>query len=152
MKRMLRTISIYGIAGIFCLAAPRSLFAANDPVPLTKGMIISHSVSIKRSIYKLNAGHSLQKSVIEITGNNIVVDFNGSVLEGSIDSKRPDEFNGVAINIAAGARITIKNAVIKGYKIAILGRHIRDLRIENCDLSYNYRQHLNSNRQREDVS
>lgn len=151
MKRMLRTIFLYCIAGIFCLGTPRNLFAANDPVPLSKGMVISHSVSIKRSIYKLNAGNSLQKSVIAIKGNNIVVDFNGAVLEGNIDSERPDKFNGVALYIT-GTHITIKNAVIRGYKIAILGRHLHDTRIENCDLSYNYRQHLNSNRQWEDVS
>jgi len=151
-KTMLRKISVYFMAAIFCFNFQIKQAAAQAPVPLKSGMVISHSIMVKNSYYKFNAGHSSQRSVIEIKGDNIVVDFNGAVLQGSNDKIRPDEFYGVAIVVKEGSNITIKNAVIKGYKFAITGKGIRNLTIENCDFSYNFRQHLNSNREREDLS
>lgn len=75
------------------------------------------------------------------------------VLQGSNDKTRPDEFYGVAIHVQPGSKnITIRNANIHGYKIAILADSVDRLTIENCDLSYNYRQELKSNRDREDIS
>jgi parallel beta-helix repeat protein len=79
------------------------------------------------------------------------VDFNGAVLQGSNNRKRPDESYGVAIHII-GSGITIKNAVVRGYKVAIMGKGLRNSKIEDCNFSYNFRQHLNSTRLREDLS
>ena len=127
--------------------------------PLTKGLKISKSTKIKKQIYKLDAPGSMEEGVIVIEGNNITVDFNNSVLRGSNTNlpagrqgKNPDEFFGVAILIKGGRNITIKNLKAKGYKVALLARDVSNLTIENCDLSYNYRQHLNSSPEKEDIS
>ncbi|MDQ6890991.1 MAG: right-handed parallel beta-helix repeat-containing protein, partial [Bacteroidota bacterium] len=149
---MLRIITAYFFLGILWTGISPDVMAAGNPVPLTNGMVITHSLIIKKGIYKFNGSHSVDKSVIEIRGDHIVVDFNGAVLQGSLDQLRPDDYYGVAIQISDGSDITIKNATIKGYKVAIMGHRIHHSIIENCDLSYNFRQHLNSNRQREDLS
>ena len=149
---MPQRFSAYYIYAILFLILPAKLFAAGDTVLLKKGMAISQSVTIKNSIYKFDANYSTKKGVIEINGDNIVVDFNGAVLHGSNEKNRPDEFYGTAIIVKRGKNITIKNAVIRGYKFAIIAKKISNLKIENCDFSYNYRQHLNSNREREDLS
>jgi parallel beta-helix repeat protein len=120
--------------------------------PLTKGLKISKSIKIKKQTYKLDAVESMEDGVIVIEGNDIVVDFNHSVLSGSNSKKNPDEFFGVAILIKGGRNITIKNLKAKGYKVALLARGVANLTLDNCDLSYNYRQHLNSTQEKEDIS
>jgi parallel beta-helix repeat protein len=120
--------------------------------PLTKGLKISKSVKIKKQTYKLDAPESMDGALIIIEGNNITVDFNNAILKGSNLKKNPDEFFGVAILIRSGNNITIKNLKIRGYKVALMAKGITNLTIENCDFSYNYRQHLNSTQEKEDIS
>ncbi len=129
----------------FCLLA--------NSVELTSGMVIKSSVTIHPRTYTLAASADLKRSLLVIEGNNITVDFNKAVLQGSADKSRPDEFYGLAILVKKGSKnITIKNAFIHGYKVAILADSVENLTIDHCDLSYNWRQHLQSNREREDIS
>lgn len=72
---------------------------------------------------------------------------------GSNDKDAPNQFYGVAVKVEKGSsNITILNAHIHGYKIAILADSVNGLHIYNSDCSYNYRQQLHSTWQREDVS
>ncbi len=125
---------------------------AQKQVTLQKNMHISQSAIIQKKMYDLPGNDSLKNAIIEISGNNLVIDFNGTVLDGSKNKYSPDVFTGIALRISDSRNITIKNAVIKGYKIALFAKNVQNLRIENCDFSYNFRQHLNSNRDREDLS
>ena len=119
---------------------------------LTKGLVISRSLKIKRQTYKIDAPGSMDSSVIINEGNNITVDFNNAILKGSNSMKDPDTFFGVAILIKPGNKITIKNLKARGYKVALMARGVTNLVIDNCDFSYNYRQHLNSTQEKEDIS
>lgn len=122
-------------------------------IRLHAGMTIRESVMISKENYFINAKTSLTDPLIIIEGKDIIVDFNQSVLQGSNDKTRPDEFYGLCILIKKGSNnIIIKNAFIHGYKVAILADSVDNLTIENCDLSYNWRQHLQSNLEREDIS
>ncbi|RYZ25765.1 MAG: hypothetical protein EOO10_17420, partial [Chitinophagaceae bacterium] len=107
---------------------------------------------VKKGTYALNGFDSLSKGAIVIEGNNIIVDFNNTVLIGSTGKIKPDEFYGVAVVIKGGKNITIKNLTAKGYKVALAARNVDGLKIENCNFSYNYRQHLNSTQEKEDLS
>jgi nitrous oxidase accessory protein NosD len=120
--------------------------------PLVKGMKITQTTKIKKGIYKIDAADNIGQSVILIEGNNITVDFNNITLKGSNTKKTPDEFIGVGIVILNGKNITIKNLKVKGYKIALLAKNTEGLILDNCDFSYNYRQHLNSTQEKEDIS
>ncbi|KAA9037597.1 hypothetical protein FW778_16005 [Ginsengibacter hankyongi] len=82
-KTMLRKISVYFIAVMLCFNFQIEQAAAQATVPLKNGMVIFHSITVKNSYYKFNAGRSSGTGVIEIKGDNIVVDFNGAVLQGS---------------------------------------------------------------------
>lgn len=126
---------------------------ASPTIRLKAGMVIRESAIINRETYLLNAPALLSDNLILIEGNNITIDFNSAILQGSADKSRPDEFYGLAIRIKKGSKnITLKNAFIHGYKVAILADSIDNLVIENCDLSYNWRQHLQSSREKEDIS
>ncbi|MBS1653536.1 MAG: right-handed parallel beta-helix repeat-containing protein [Bacteroidetes bacterium] len=142
MKKILFMISVCLLTGLFLQAQEKGL---------KNGMLLNRSVKIRKAVYKIEAD-SAKQAVIIIEGNNIVIDFNNAVLQGNGKKGRPDEFTGVAILIKNGKNITIKNLKAKGYKVALLARNVNGLIIENCDFSYNYRQHLNSTQQKEDIS
>jgi len=115
-------------------------------------MLINHSVTIKKKLYHFEGGDSLSTAPITIDGNNITVDFNGAVIEGSTDYENPDKFKGTGIIIKSGRNITLKNLTVKGFKVGVLARGIEALRIINGDFGYNFRQHLNSTRKAEDLA
>ena len=120
---------------------------------LKRGMVITEDTKIKKGVYKLDAGRDFDPPVILIDGYRITVDFNNVTLQGSNSRKKPDDFFGVAIIISSkSSNITIKNLKVKGYKVALLAKDVTSLTVENCDFSYNYRQHLNSTQEKEDIS
>jgi parallel beta-helix repeat protein len=118
---------------------------------LKAGMKINKSTKFKKATVTLTSA-SLDKPVIVISGENMVVDFSQVVLKGSGSSVHPDEFKGLAVLVKSGKNITIKNLNARGYKVALLARNVEGLVLENCDFSYNYRQRLNSTQQKEDIS
>ena len=139
------------VTGCFLLLFFPVLYA--NSVDLKAGMVIKTSVTVNPNTYYLNAPADPKQSLLIIDGNDITVDFNRAVIQGSNDKTRPDEFYGLAILVKRGSKnIIIKNAAIHGFKIAILADSVQNLSIINCDLSYNWRQHLQSNREREDIS
>lgn len=145
MSRKSILIALFSVCRVLCLAN------SPGPVPLKAGMLITSSVVIKAGSYFLNAYDSLNRPLIRVKGNNITIDFNGAVLQGSNNRQQPNQYYGLAI-LVEGDNITITNARVKGYKIALMARGCKNLRIENSDFSYNYRQQLQSTWQHEDVS
>lgn len=129
-----------------------TLIAAGQEKPLAKGMRITQSVKIKKAVYKIDAFAAADKAVLVIEGEDITVDFNNATLQGSNTKRKPDAFFGVAVIIRNSNRVTIKNLKAKGYKIGIYAYNTGSLTIDNCDFSYNYRQHLNSTPEKEDES
>jgi parallel beta-helix repeat protein len=123
------------------------------------GMRITKSIVVASGRYSLPTTdtNTIQKQggVIVIEGKNIVLDLAGVVLDGAGNKPTyaPDQFDGIAIEIKPGSsHITIKNASIKGYKIGIKADSVEALTIDNCDLSYNYRDALKSGLEKEDES
>ncbi|OQY93898.1 MAG: hypothetical protein B6D37_10565 [Sphingobacteriales bacterium UTBCD1] len=116
------------------------------------GMIITRSVEIKKNIYKVDARDNLSSPVILVEGKDIIIDFDNALLQGSNSAKDPDKFFGLAILIQNSRNVTVKNLRVKGYKVALLAKNVEKITIENCDFSYNYRQHLNSTQEKEDIS
>jgi len=119
---------------------------------LAKGMKISKTTKIKKSIYAIDAPADSASSVITIQGNNIVIDFNNAFLKGSNKKSRPDQFFGTGILVKNSKNVTIKNLRASRYRVALKAIDVENLVIENCDFSYNYRQHLNSDQEMEDMS
>jgi parallel beta-helix repeat protein len=135
-----------------CISAAHLSQAQNKAVTLYKGIVITHSLSIKNRIYDFEGADSLTIAPVIIAGDNITVDFNGAVIEGSTDFENPDKFKGTGIIIKSGRNITLKNLSVKGFKVGVMARGINALKIINGNFSYNFRQHLNSTRDREDLA
>lgn len=138
-----------------------SLFAQSPEIVLQKGLVINKSCRVKPDFYHLNGapadvfnapgGLSKTTPIILISGENITVDFQNAILQGSNDKTYPNEFYGVAI-LLRGKKITLRNAQVHGFKVALLGDGVADAILENCNFSYNYRPKLRSVREREDFS
>lgn len=137
---------------LICLFMHATVWAFST-VPLKQGMVIKTSVTITTNTYNLDADSTFANPVIVIEGNDITVDFNNAVLHGSNNKNKPNQFYGLAVLIKKGSSgITIKNASIHGFKIALFAEGVENLTVYKCDFSYNYRQQLHSNWQREDIS
>jgi parallel beta-helix repeat protein len=133
------------------LFIPFSVCAQKQQISLHAGDVITRSVTIKKGIYYLDGAKSLSPAIV-IDGNNITVDFNGATLCGNRNAESPDLFTGTGILVKKGAKVVIKNVIIKGYKVGIMAKEVEALEIAGADLSYNYRRHLKSGRLKEDES
>ena len=148
--------------GLFLLlsfAASSFLTAQSPEISLKKGLVIKESCRIKPAPYQLSGDtadvfireYTFRQPVITIQGNNLNIDFQNAELNGAMPGQLPNTFYGLAI-LVKGKNISIKNARIRGYKVALLADGAENLTIENCDFSYNYRPRLRSIREREDFS
>lgn len=139
---------------LFLLLPGLSITAAKaqNAVLLYNGIVIRHSVTIKKEAYHFKPGESVSAAPVVIEGDNITVDFNGAVIEGSSDYEHPDQFTGTGILVKSGRHITLKNITVKGFKVAVKAQGINALKISGSNFSNNFRQHLNSDRQAEDLA
>lgn len=119
---------------------------------LLAGIKLTKSTKIKKANYNLDASSDQSKSLVLIEGDNITIDFSNCTLQGSNKTQNPDEFFGIAILVRNSKNVTIKNLKARGYKVALMARNVTGLILDHCDLSYNYRPHLNSTQEKEDVS
>ena len=120
------------------------LLLAND--------LITRSETISPRSYSLPGREvDAKQAAVTIRGNGITVDFQGAVLRGSLASTEPDARPGVGLRVE-GTNVTIKNARIHGFKVALWAKGVKGLKLVDCDLSYNWRQRLKSTREKEDLS
>ncbi len=137
-----------GIIGFLVLVA--GCQANQHGIRLEPGLTISQSGIISNSAIILPVKDSLTPA-LEITGENLVIDFANCLIRGATDLTRPDRFTGVGIRVS-GRNITIMNTRVHGYKIALQAEGVDSLRLIDCDFSHNFRQRLGSTREREDLN
>ena len=113
-------------------------------VELKLGMTIDRTVRVRPGVYSLPAPADTAAAAITIRGDSIVVDLTGAVLRGAAPGTPPDSFAGVAIRVEGGAGVTVRGATARGYKVGLLARGTRGLRLEGNDFSHNWRQRLES--------
>ena len=137
------------IRPVWLLAA--CALAGQSESPLKAGMVIERSVTIRPGTYRLSSPADLTRPALTIRGDNITVDFNGAVLTGGPEAADPDVYTGIGVLIEGGRNITVRNAVIRGYKIGILARRSPDLHLSSNDLSYNWKPRLHSGVEKESL-
>lgn len=128
------------------------LSVQKGPAQLKSGLVVTTTSTFKQVVYKLpNEDETLVKPAVTVRGKGITIDFNNCMMEGSPQSAEPDARKGLGLLIE-GDDITIKNLKIRGYKVALMAKKCKNLKLIDCDLSYNWKQHLMSNTEREDES
>src|SRR5262245_37976743 len=115
---------------VLLLSLPFSTQTASavQEVSLMPNVAIGKSVRVASRVYRLpNKSEDLNSAALYVKGNNITVDFQGTVLEGTPQSVEPDKRKGTGI-LVTGKNITIKNLKIRGYKIGIVALNCPGLR------------------------
>lgn len=118
-------------------------------VPSRGRTLITESVRLRRGVYRLSGA---EEGALILSGDDILLDFDGAELIGSPEGATPETFAGVGVVSKGNSRITIRNARIRGFKVAIYVQGGKEIRVENCDLSDNYAARLQSTPEREDPS
>ncbi len=133
---------------LFCMGCS----SRSRGIALQPGMILKRSTKVQGLDYSMARYYEMEEPVLTISGENLVIDFQGATIRGFGALNWPNQFRGVAINVIDGKNITLKNINIHGFKLAILGDNVEQLTIENANLSHNYRQKLKSTREQEDLA
>ncbi|MBS1721986.1 MAG: right-handed parallel beta-helix repeat-containing protein [Armatimonadetes bacterium] len=116
---------------------------------IKNGGQISASTKLKPGVYRLaNSNDDLKQPVLTIAGKGITVDFTGVVLEGSPQTADPDQRKGLGV-LVKGENITIRNLTCRGYKVALMALNCPGLKLYNCNFSNNWKQHLQSDQEKE---
>jgi parallel beta-helix repeat protein len=143
MHRPLLAVVLGTILAFAGPARPASL-AAQSVVRLTPGLVITRSVRIAPGTYRLSAPVPMDSALLTVRGTDVTVDLRGVTLIGAADSLPPDAARGVAIRVDSGARVTLRGGRIRGFKVAVMARGTRDLRLFDLDLSHNWKPRLYS--------
>jgi hypothetical protein len=126
--------------------------APPQEIDLTGRRMIAASAKIRRAVYNLpNSDNSGMTGTLTVRGDNITIDFNGATLRGTPATVEPDQRKGTAL-IVRGRNIAIKNLKIHGYRNGLIAFDSPGIKIIDCDFSYNYKPHLASTLEREDLS
>ncbi|MGE0609230.1 MAG: right-handed parallel beta-helix repeat-containing protein [Pirellulales bacterium] len=104
--------------------------------------VIRESTRLAKEVYRLS--DMADDGLVRIEGDELTIDFQGATLDGSAPGATPDAFTGRGIALENAAKVTIRNARVRGFKIGLYAKNCRELTIENCDFSDNYKQHLQS--------
>jgi len=132
------------------MAIPDQKPTAPMDVPLKVGQTFSASARIVPKVYRLaNKSEDLRGAALYVKANNITIDFQGAVLEGTPQTTEPNLRIGTGL-LVTGKNITLKNLKIRGYKIGLAALRSPGLKLINVDGSYNWKQRLLSNLDRED--
>lgn len=103
---------------------------------LRPGLRITRSVRVEPRRYRLSEG-------IHVAADGVTLDLQGSVL-CAYDAEKvaPDRLEGVGIRIDGRRNVTIRNAVIHGFRYNVLANDCEGLRLENCDVSFSRSQRV----------
>ena len=125
---------------------------SKQAIQLKPGMSIDSTCTVKQAVYKMpNADETLAKPSLSVKGNGLTIDFNGAMVEGDPQSADPDARKGLGV-LVEGDNITVKNLKVRGFKVGFMARNCKNLRLVDCDFSYNWKQHLLSDTEKEDES
>ncbi len=87
--------------------------------------------------------------VVQITEDNLVLDFGRWRFSGAASATLPNAYRGIGIRVT-GRNVTIRNAVVRGFRCGLYASRADGLTLEDCDFSDNYHQRLGSTTQAED--
>ncbi|HLF62163.1 MAG TPA: right-handed parallel beta-helix repeat-containing protein [Saprospiraceae bacterium] len=114
--------------------------------------VISKSSVFDKTHINVDITSTADTTYFKIHGDDIEIDFNHTIIDGRIFHDQPNTFKGIGVHIYDSRNVIIKNLTVHGFKIAILAENVENLKIINCDLSYNYRPKLYSKWDRESLS
>lgn len=114
-------------------------------------LVISNAGPAGSRITRMLPSSDVHHPAVVVVGDGLTVDFEGKTLRGSADSTEPDARTGLGLEVR-GRNVTIKNLNVRGYFVGILARNCPNLKLINCDASFNWKQRLKSGLDKEDLA
>jgi len=137
------------IARALLLAACASGTAAVE-IPIDRDNIdIEISTSIKPGTYEVADADS--SGVLHISASDVTLDFQGATLRGSRNDAAPDTRKGIGLCIERAKNVTVRNATLHGFAVALRAVKCENLVIEKCDFSSSLAQRLKSREKEEHI-
>jgi len=99
----------------------------------------------------LHCPHPTDAGALVIETDDVTLDLAGVTLCGAASETPPDACVGRGIVVRNARNVTIRNAIVRGFKVGIYAENATNLIVEACDVSNNYRQRLKSTPQRENL-
>ncbi len=142
--RRLTATSVLLFAATICSGCTQRVPIATE---LTSPLrITANRTTPRQTIHVLNPS---DEGAIVIEQDGVVLDLGRSELIGAAEHTPPDEYVGRGIVVRNARNVTIRNAIICEFKVAIYSENAPGLTIDHCDVSRNYRQRLKSTPLRE---
>lgn len=128
---------------------------ASTPAGLPEVVVDRDNFEIREScVVKIAPGLVIADTdgngVIHVKGDDIVIDFGGSVLRGAAEGTPWNTLSGTGIMIDTQRGVVLQNIAVHGYKVGVFATIADGLEVTSADLSDNYRQRLGSTPERED--
>lgn len=117
--------------------------------PERAGTRITQSVRIAPGTWRVPDPEGI--GVLVVAADGVVIDFAGAELVGSSGGQTADTFTGTGVRSGGFTDVTVRGALIRGYKAGVHVTGGSGHRIEGCDLSGNFRQRLSSTPDAEDL-
>jgi nitrous oxidase accessory protein NosD len=134
-------VPCFGASALF--AAPPTVVADKDNTKITESCIVRTKIGVLAD----TDGNGIIQVEGRADGERIIVDFEGGLLLGGAGT--PDSLKGIGLAVR-GRNVTIRNATIRGFKVAIKAESCDGLVIEDLDAGSNYAQLLQSKPLEED--
>lgn len=136
IRAVSRALTVLSLAGA---ALGAQSLPVVRPVP---GMVITSSVRIAPGVYRWPGRGGLDSALLTVRGNDITVDFRGVTFIGTPADRDPDAARGTAVRVDGGRNVRVSGLTARGYRLGILARDVRNLVLENNDLSHGWKPRL----------
>ena len=115
--------------------------AQPDTVELRPGMVLTRSVVVRPGRYLMRPV-APDTVAIRVRGAGLTIDMTGVELAGTEEGSKPDAGWGIGVLVEGGRDIMVRGARIRGYKIGLLARGVRNFTLTGTDVSRNWRPRL----------
>ncbi len=125
-------------------AAPREIALDRDDIVVTGDVVVAPGT--------WRVADRNGDGVLQVKTDGVTIDFRGATLVGNDAATEADAFEGIGIRVAGARGVTIRNAVLRGFRVGIQAEDCVNLRIEGCDVGGMRRMRLRSTPEREDAA
>ncbi len=124
-------------------AAPKEIVLDRDDIEVTEDVVVKPGTYVVMD--------TDGDGVLQVKADGVTIDFQGAALLGSTDDVPQDACGGIGVRVDGCSRVTIRNAVLSGFKAAVVASNCKEVVVERCSFRRNYAMHLKSTPEAEDA-
>ncbi len=155
--RLARRAGMISVAALFVIAGCGTLRQGMTPYPVMTDTVSTDEIAVLELLEPLHIRENrrLESQCIRVSApsdegaviidqDDVILEFDRAELRGDADGMTPEKYSGRGIVIRGARNVTIRNARVRGFRVGIYAEDAPNLVIENCDVSDNFRERLQS--------